>query len=164
VFDGLTRWISQALCCAGLAAPLEPKMKIIVWQLLAPSKGIRFHDGAASHPRRGGLAIAILRAANVRGPELNAVVQFPRLHQRFSHAGAAAEACPKYYLRIARRMHRSEPSGTWAIFGVTEAFNNEGVGLSPQIVTNWQGRPFVRQTVQVEGKRSLRDQWLGPEV
>ncbi len=70
-----------------------------------------------------------------------------------------AELARSMYL-IARQNDASEPSGTGP-FRVTSV-NNEGVSLTANS-DYWQGRPFV-DTVQVEGKRSLRDQWLDLSV
>jgi ABC-type transport system substrate-binding protein len=61
---------------------------------------------------------------------------------------------------ITRQHDAAEPSGTGP-FRLTNVSN--GVASLAENTDYWQGRPFV-DTVVVEGKRSLRDQWLDLSV
>jgi peptide/nickel transport system substrate-binding protein len=70
-----------------------------------------------------------------------------------------AELARSMYL-ITRQHDAAEPSGTGP-FRLTSLAN--GVASLAENTDYWQGRPFV-DTVQVEGKRSLRDQWLDLSV
>ena len=70
-----------------------------------------------------------------------------------------AELARSMYL-ITRQHDAAEPSGTGP-FRLTNLAN--GVASLAANSDYWQGRPFV-DTVQVEGKRSLRDQWLDLSV
>ena len=70
-----------------------------------------------------------------------------------------AELARSMYL-VARQHDAAEPSGTGP-FRLTSLTN--GVASLAAYSDYWQGRPFV-DTVQVEGKRTLRDQWLDLSV
>jgi len=70
-----------------------------------------------------------------------------------------AELARSMYL-ITRQREAAEPSGTGPFRLISLA---NGVASLAANSDYWQGRPFV-DTVQVEGKRSLRDQWLDLSV
>jgi ABC-type transport system substrate-binding protein len=158
VFDGLTRLDQSGAVLPGLATRWEPQDENHRWQFwLRP--GIRFHDGATL--TSAAVAASLSQSCGRQCPwtGLNAVANSLVFNSDSAMPELPAELARSMYL-IARQNDASEPSGTGP-FRVTSV-NNEGVSLTANS-DYWQGRPFV-DTVQVEGKRSLRDQWLDLSV
>jgi peptide/nickel transport system substrate-binding protein len=128
------------------------------WQFwLRP--GIRFHDGAALTP--AAVAVSLSQSCGKQCPwtGLSAVGNSLVFVGDSAMPQLPAELARSMYL-VGRQHDAAEPSGTGP-FRVTNVTN--GVVSLAANSDYWQGRPFV-DTVHVEGKRSLRDQWLDLSV
>jgi len=158
VFDGLTRVDDSGVLLPELAIRWESQNDNHRWQFwLRP--GIRFHDGAALTPAAVVVSLSQSCAKQCPWAGLSAVGNSLVFVGDSAMPQLPAELARSMYL-VARQHDAAEPSGTGA-FRVTNVTN--GVVSLAANSDYWQGRPFV-DTVQVEGKRSLRDQWLDLSV
>jgi peptide/nickel transport system substrate-binding protein len=158
VFDGLTRLDDSGVVEPGLAIRWESQNDSHRWQFwLRP--GVRFHDGTAL--TTAAVAASLLQSCTKQCPwtTLSAVGNSVVFVGDSAMPELPAELARSMYL-IARQHDGGEPSGTGP-FRVVKVTN--GVVSLAANSDYWQGRPFV-DTVQVEGKRSLRDQWLDLSV
>jgi peptide/nickel transport system substrate-binding protein len=158
VFDGLTRLDDSGVVLPGLAIRWDSQNDNHRWQFwLRP--GVRFHDGAALTP--ASVAISLSQSCGKQCPwaGLSAVGNSLVFESDSALPELPAELARSLYL-ITRQRDAAEPSGTGP-FRLTNLTN--GVASLAENPDYWQGRPFV-DTVQVEGKRSLRDQWLDLSV
>jgi peptide/nickel transport system substrate-binding protein len=158
VFDGLTRLDDSGVAVPGLAIRWESQNNNLRWQFwLRP--GVRFHDGAALTP--AAVAASLSQACGKQCPwtGLNAVGDSLVFASDSPMPELPAELARSMYL-IVRHRDAAQPSGTGP-FRITNAADR----VASLAANNdyWQGRPFV-DTVQVEGNRSLRDQWLDLSV
>jgi peptide/nickel transport system substrate-binding protein len=158
VFDGLTRLDDAGVALPRLAIRWDSQNDNHRWQFwLRP--GVRFHDGAALTPASAALSLSQSCAKQCPWTSLSAVGNSLVFESDSAIPELAAELARSMYL-IARKHDAAEPSGTgpFRLINVTN-----GVASLAENPDYWQGRPFV-DTVQVEGKRSLRDQWLDLSV
>jgi peptide/nickel transport system substrate-binding protein len=158
VFDGLTRLDDSGAVLPGLAIRWDTQNDNHRWQFwLRP--GVRFHDGAALTP--ASVVISLSQSCAKRCPwtGLSAVGNSLVFESDSAMPELPAELARSVYL-IARQHDGAEPSGTGP-FRLTNVAN--GVASLTENTDYWQGRPFL-DTVQVEGKRSLRDEWLDLSV
>ena len=158
VFDGLTRVDDSGVVLPELAIRWESQNDNHRWQFwLRP--GIRFHDGAALTPAAVVVSLSQSCAKQCPWDGLSAVGNSLVFVGDSAMPQLPAELARSMYL-VVRQHEAAEPSGTGP-FRVTNVTN----GVVSLAANNdyWQGRPFV-DTVQVEGKRSLRDQWLDLSV
>jgi peptide/nickel transport system substrate-binding protein len=158
VFDGLTRVDDSGVLLPELAIRWESQNDNHRWQFwLRP--GIRFHDGAALTPAAVVVSLSQSCAKQCPWDGLSAVGNSLVFVGDSAMPQLPAELARSMYL-VVRQHEAAEPSGTGP-FRVTNVTN----GVVSLAANNdyWQGRPFV-DTVQVEGKRSLRDQWLDLSV
>jgi len=158
VFDGLTRFGDSGVVLPGLAIRWESQNDDHRWQFwLRP--GVRFHDGTALTPSAVAVSLSQSCAKQCPWTALSAVGNSLVFVGDSAMPQLPAELARSMYL-VARQHDGAEPSGTGP-FRVVKVTN--GVVSLAANSDYWQGRPFV-DTVQVEGKRSLRDQWLDLSV
>jgi peptide/nickel transport system substrate-binding protein len=158
VFEGLTRVDDSGAVLPALAIRWESQNDNHRWQFwLRP--GVRFHDRAVLTPTAVALSLSQSCGKQCPWTEVSAIGD--------SLVFASDSAMPELPAELARSMYfithqhdAAEPTGTGP-FRVTN-ITNEVVSLAANN-DYWQGRPFV-DTVQVEGKRGLRDQWLDLSV
>ncbi len=158
VFDGLTRLDDSGVVVPGLAIRWESQDNYLRWQFwLRP--GVRFHDGAALTP--AAVAASLSQSCGKQCPwtGLNTVGNSLVFASDSPMPELPAELARSMYL-IVRHHDAAQPSGTGP-FRITNA--SDRVASLAANNDYWQGRPFV-DTVQVEGNRSLRDQWLDLSV
>jgi peptide/nickel transport system substrate-binding protein len=158
VFDGLTRLDDSGGVLPGLAIRWDSQNDNHRWQFWLRT-GVRFHDGAALTP--ASVAVSLSQSCGKQCPwtGLSAVGNSLVFESDSAMPEMPAELARSMYL-ITRQQDAAEPSGTGP-FRLTNVTN--GVASLAENPDYWQGRPFV-DTVQVEGKRSLRDQWLDLSV
>ncbi len=158
VFDGLTRLDDSGVVAPGLAMRWESQNNNLRWQFwLRP--GVRFHDGAALTP--AAVAASLSQSCGKQCPwtGMNAVGDSLVFASDSPMPELPAELARSKYL-IVRHRDAARPSGTGP-FRITNAADR-----AASLAANndyWQGRPFV-DAVQIEGNRSLRDQWLDLSV
>ena len=161
VFDGLTRLDDSGGVVPELAVRWESQNDNHRWQFwLRP--GVRFHDGndgTALTPAAVAVSLSQSCAKQCPWTGLSAVGNSLVFVGDSAMPQLPAELARSMYL-VARQHDGAEPSGTGP-FRFTKVTN--GVVSLAANSDYWQGRPFV-DTVQVEGKRSLRDQWLDLSV
>jgi peptide/nickel transport system substrate-binding protein len=158
VFDGLTRLDDAGVVLPGLAIRWDSQNDNHRWQFwLRP--GVRFHDGAALTPASVAVSLSQSCAKLCPWTGLSAVGNSLVFESESAMPELPAELARSMYL-ITRQHDAAEPSGTGP-FRLTNVSN--GVASLAENTDYWQGRPFV-DTVVVEGKRSLRDQWLDLSV
>jgi peptide/nickel transport system substrate-binding protein len=158
VFDGLTRFDDSGVVVPGLAIRWESQDSNLRWQFwLRP--GVRFHDGAALTP--AAVAASLSQSCGKQCPwtGLNAVGNSLVFASDSPMPELPAELARSKYL-IVRHRDTAQPSGTGP-FHIANA--SDRVASLAANNDYWQGRPFI-DTVQVEGNRSLRDQWLDLSV
>ncbi len=158
VFDGLTRLDDSGAVLPGLAIRWDSQNDNHRWRFwLRP--GVRFHDGTALTP--ASVAASLSQSCGKQCPwtTLSAVSNGLLFESDSSMPELPAELARSMYL-ITRQHDAGEPSGTGPFRLISLA---NGVASLAANSDYWQGRPFV-DTVQVEGKRSLRDQWLDLSV
>jgi peptide/nickel transport system substrate-binding protein len=158
VFEGLTRLDDSGAVLPELALRWESQNDDHRWQFwLRP--GVRFHDRAVLTP--AAVASSLSHSCGKQCPwtEVSVVGDSLVFASDSAMPELAAELARSMYL-IARQREAAEPIGTGP-FRVTN-ITNEAVSLAANN-EYWQGRPFV-DTVQVDGKRGLRDQWLDLSV
>jgi peptide/nickel transport system substrate-binding protein len=157
VFDGLTRVDHAGVVQPALAIRWESQNDNR-WQFwLRP--GVRFHDGAALTAAAVAASLSQSCAKQCPWTGLSAVGNSLVFTGDSAMPQLPAELARSIYF-IARQHDGAEPSGTGP-FRVSKVTN----GVVSLAANNdyWQGRPFV-DTVQLEGKRTLRDQWLDLSV
>jgi MarR-like DNA-binding transcriptional regulator SgrR of sgrS sRNA len=158
VFEGLTRLDDSGAVLPELALRWESQNDNHRWQFwLRP--GVRFHDRAVLTP--AAVASSLSHSCGKQCPwtEVSVVGDSLVFAGDSAMPELPAELARTMYL-IARQHEAAEPTGTGP-FRVTN-ITNETVSLAANN-DYWQGRPFV-DTVQVDGKRGLRDQWLDLSV
>lgn len=158
VFDGLTRLDDAGVVLPGLAIRWDSQNDDHRWQFWV-RPGVRFHDGAALTPASVAVSLSQSCAKQCPWTGLSAVGNSLVFESDSAMPELPAELARSVYL-ITRQHDAAEPSGTGP-FRLTNLTN--GVASLTENNDYWQGRPFV-DTVQVEGKRSLRDQWLDLSV
>jgi peptide/nickel transport system substrate-binding protein len=158
VFDGLTRSDDSGVVLPALAIRWESQNDNHRWQFwLRP--GVRFHDGAALTSAVAAASLSQSCGKQCPWTGLHAIGSSLIFTSDSPMPELPATLARSMY-RIARQHSAAEPAGTGP-FRVTELRN--GVVSLAENSDYWQGRPFV-DTVEVEGKRGLRAQWLDLSV
>jgi ABC-type transport system substrate-binding protein len=158
VFDGLTSMDDAGAVLPGLAIRWESQNADRRWQFWLRS-GVNFHDGT---PLTSQAVAASLSQSCAQGCPWTALHAFGN-----SIVFTSESSMPELPAELARSMFgiaRQHASGTPVGTGPFRVAGsaNSVVSLAAND-SYWQGRPFV-DAVQVQGQRSLRDQWLDLSV